>query len=73
MAKKKYEKKLLRSISHPSLEARNKLLDKYYDDLRKVDTITALIKYKQAMHYLYKEHNPWMRPVKVTFDNWHYN
>ena len=73
MPKKKYDKKLLRSMRHPPIEARSKLLHKYYDDLRKVDIITALMRYKQSMHFLYREYNPWMRPVTITLDNWEYH
>lgn len=69
----KYDKKLFRNIKHPPIEARSRLLHKYYDDLLKVDTVIALIKYKQSMHFLYKEYNPWIRPVKITVDNWQYN
>jgi hypothetical protein len=58
---------------HPPIEDRSKLLYKYYDDIRNMDTITSLIRYKQAMHYLYKEYNPWIKSVKITLDNWHYN
>ncbi len=68
-----YDKKLFRNIKHPPIEARSKLLHKYYDDLLKVDTVVALIKYKQSMHFLYKEYNPWIRPVKITVNNWQYN
>jgi hypothetical protein len=58
---------------HPPLEDRSKLLHNYYDDLRKVDIITALMRYKQSMHFLYRDYNPWMKPVKITLDNWQYH
>jgi hypothetical protein len=58
---------------HPPIEDRSKLLYRYYDDMRNMDTITSLIRYKQAMHYLYKEYNPWMKSVKITLDNWEYH
>ncbi len=59
-----------RQIVLPPLEHRNKILNSYYQDLKKVDQITALIKYKNLMHALYKKHNPWIRPVVVNEKNW---
>lgn len=64
------KKNFSRQIIPPPLEHRNKILNAYYQDLKQVDQITALIKYKNLMHALYKRHNPWIRPVVVNEKNW---
>ena len=65
--------KFLHHTILPPLKDRNKILDLYYKDLKQVDQIRALIKYKNLMHILYKIHNPWMRPVVVNKKNWFKN
>lgn len=67
---KKLNKISIRQIIIPPLESRNKILNLYYKDLKEIDNIHALIKYKQLMHELYKRYNPWMRPVIVNENNW---
>lgn len=59
-----------RPIITPPLKDRNKILDLYYQDIKQIDQIQALIRYKSLMHALYKKHNPWIKPVFINEKNW---
>ena len=53
-----------KTINHPQLVLRERVLEKYYNDLNKMDHIDALIAYEIAMHKLYVKLNPWLAKNK---------
>jgi hypothetical protein len=49
------------NINHPSLKIRQRILDKYYNNLKSMDHIDALVIYKNDMQVVYKKYNSWMK------------
>jgi hypothetical protein len=47
-------------IAHPPLPLRERILDKYHQDLFKMDYIDAFVLYEAAMHKIYVKLNPWL-------------
>jgi hypothetical protein len=48
-------------FKHPSLSARNKILDQYYKNLEVMDRIDAYVSYNTSMHFLYCKDNPHLK------------
>ena len=48
------------NINIPPLSVREKVLDMYYNDLKSMDHIDALVNYRNRMQVVYKKYNPWM-------------
>ena len=51
-------------IAHPPLPLRERILSKYYDDLKMMDHIDAFVLYEAAMHKIYVKLNPWLAKNK---------
>lgn len=49
-----------KEVNHPPLVLRERILEKYYNDLNVMDHIDAHIAYEISMHKLYVKHNPWL-------------
>jgi len=48
------------NINIPPLAVRERVLDMYYNDLKSMDHIDALVNYRNRMQVVYKKYNPWM-------------
>jgi len=48
------------NINIPPLPVREKVLNMYYNDLKSMDHIDALVNYRNRMQVVYKKYNPWM-------------
>lgn len=48
------------TVTPPPLVLRERVLEKYYNDLKIMDHVDAYIAYDAAMHRLYVKHNPWL-------------
>ena len=55
-----------RRLNTPPLKDRNKVLNQYYQDLNDMDSIDALVKYKNLMQILYVRYNPGMKMTRFT-------
>lgn len=49
------------NVHHPPLRIRQRILDKYYNNLKSIDHIEALVIYKNDMQVVYKKYNSWMK------------
>jgi hypothetical protein len=49
------------NINHPPLKIRQRILDKYYNNLNSMDHIDALVAYRNDMQVVYKKYNSWMK------------
>lgn len=52
--------KQTKSITHPPLVLRERVLEKYNENLTSMDHIDAYIAYTISMHKLYVRLNPWL-------------
>jgi hypothetical protein len=52
--------KQTKSINHPPLVLRERILNKYNEDLNNLDHIDAYISYTISMHKIYVKYNPWL-------------
>ena len=50
-----------KTIKHPPLSMRMKVLEKYHEKAQTSNYIDALVLYKNTMAGLYKKFNPWLK------------
>lgn len=58
------KKKNLPPVTHPPLVLRERILEKYYNNLTMMDHVDAIIAYDTEMHNLYSKFNPHLKRNK---------
>lgn len=53
-----------KTVTHPPIVLRERVLEKYNENLTKMDHIDAFIAYETTMHKLYVRLNPWLAKNK---------